>query len=39
MALGGIQGNPTGPVASNALLQSDAKLYRAPKAGRVGGEG
>src|SRR5580692_11940481 len=30
MALSGIQGKPTGPVALNVLLESDAKLYRAP---------
>jgi hypothetical protein len=31
MALGEIQGKPMGPLALNMLLQSDAKLYRAPK--------
>jgi hypothetical protein len=31
VALSGIQGKPLGPVASNVLLESDAKLYRAPK--------
>jgi hypothetical protein len=31
VALSGIQGKPMGSVASNVLLESDAKLYRAPK--------
>ena len=38
VALSGIQGKPLGPVASNVLLESDAKLYRAPKV-EGGGEG
>ena len=38
VALSGIQGKPLGPVASNVLLERDAKLYRAPR-WRDGGEG